>query len=134
MKASSNTSGMVMFRPIEAVFNKEDEKLLKAHPYCEFKIGPQEGKTSVYRHEGNNPHWSDSINLDLNSGERSAKVKVIDEASPRGEDKLGIAEISLDEAILTKRENRWFYLYSEGNVVGQIHLDIQFQPDSTVST
>jgi len=130
MQANSGTVGTVVFRPLEAKFNEDNNWVMKMNPYCKIKVGHHTGKSSVSHHGGKNPQWTDAISLDRKHGEQFAKLKMKDKDRISRDDRIGEAKIPLDVALAKGTSDQWFNLYHKDKVVGEIHIAIDFHPAS----
>jgi len=102
--------GTILFRPIEAKFNRDPELLDKLDPYCKFKIGWHTGKSSAAKGQGVNAHWSDTITLKV-KGQEIATVKVKDKGGMSLGGKLGKGKIPLSTVFTTKKVTEWISLH-----------------------
>jgi len=123
-------SGTMTFRPLEAKLHKDKDVLDKANmdAYCKIKLGWHRGKTSVVRFTEMNPRWSESVVLKY-KGQAHAEIKIKDKNRLKLR-KLGKAKISLDQAVLKGRLDQWFPLYRNSEVTGEIHIEIEFHPET----
>jgi len=126
----TSAAGTMTFRPLEAKLNKDKDVFDKTNidAYCKVKLGWHRGKTSVVRFTGTNPRWSESVVMKY-KGQAHAEVKIKDKSKLKLR-KLGKAKISLDQAVLKGSLDQWFPLYRKGEVVGEVHIEIEFHPES----
>jgi len=120
--------GTFVFRPLEGKFLKDKDPIGKMDCYCKFKIGFHSGKSSVAKSEGVNPTWSDVISLNRKHNEQFAKLKIKDKDRLTLNDKVGEVKIPLNEIAAKGRVQQWFNVYKKDQLVGEILLDVEYQP------
>jgi len=130
----STAVGTLIFRPLEARFNQDNNWIIKMNPYCKFKVGWHTAKSSVDKHGGKFPKWTDSVALARKHGEEFAKLKLKDKDRITRDDNLGESKIMLREVIENGRVNKWFNLYKGNKITGEILLDIEFNTSSIMDT
>jgi len=129
---SSNTpptgtgKGNIIFKPLEAKFNKDNNYILKMNPYCKLKLGWHTAKTAPALREGTNPHWGDAIVLKRKHGEEFAKLKVKDRDTFSRDDNLGMTKIPLNDVIAKGQVTQWFNLYKDNKITGEILMSMEY--------
>ncbi len=126
--------GTLIFRPLEARFNQDNNWIMKMNPYCKFKVGWHTAKSSVDKHGGKFPKWTDSVALVRKHGEEFVKLKIKDKDRITRDDNLGEAKIMLHEVIEKGRVNKWFNIYKRNKITGEILLDIEFNTTSIMDS
>jgi len=128
----SPKTGTFTFRPIRAIFNYQKDLIGRNHLYSKVKVGLHTHKTQVSSEKGDNPSWSDI--LIFKSKEHiiaKIKVKEYDHLLIRRE-KLGEAKINLSEVRSKGKTTEWVKLLKKGVEVGQIQVEISFDPNGTL--
>jgi len=129
-----NAVGTLIFRPIEARFNEDNNWITKMNPYCKFKVGWHTAKSSVDKHGGKFPKWNDSVALTRKNGEEYFKLKLKDKDRITMDDNLGETKIMLNEVLTKGRVNKWYNIYKGNKITGEVLLDIEFNTSSIMST
>jgi len=117
--------GTIIFRPIQAKFNRDEDLIDKLNPYCKFKIGWHSSKSSVAEGQGVNAHWNDVIRLKV-KGQETATVKVKEKERLGG--RLGKGKISLSSVFPGKKITQWVSLHKGEKVTGEILVEIEYIP------
>jgi len=118
--------GNIIFRPLEAKFNADNNYILKMNPYCKLKLGWHTAKTAVAIREGTSPHWNDAIVLKRKHGEEFAKLKIKDRDTLSRDDNLGTTKIPLDEVIRMGKTSKWFNLYKDNKITGEVLITMEY--------
>lgn len=124
--------GTFTFRPIQGKFLHDKDLIGKMDPYCKIKIGWHSGKSSVAKHQGTHPTWSDAIVLNRKHGEQFARLKVKDRDRLRVDDRLGQVKINLDDIVARGKVAQWFTLHKGDKVTGEILVEIEYHPNLRV--
>ena len=119
-----SSTDTLIFRPLEAKFNEDNNWVIKMNPYCKFKVGWHSGKSDVSHHGGKNPTWSDAIELERKHGEQFAKLKLKDKDRLSRDDRLGEVKIPLEEVVAKGSVQQWFNIYKKDKIIGEILVDI----------
>jgi len=100
------------------------------NPYCKVKLGWRTAKTAVAYREGISPQWNDAIVLHRKSNEEFAKLKVKAKNTFGLDDNLGQTKIPLDEVVRMGKTSKWFNLYKDNKITGEILLNLEYSTSS----
>jgi len=133
MKAKFESIGTVSFIPIEAKFIHDNNILGKMEPYCKFKVGWRSGKSSIAKNSGTNPVWSgEHIMIKVKENSSYAKLKVKDHSRSMFDNRLGVAEISLNEVFQNGKASQWVPIIKKGITTGEVLLEMVYTPKPLV--
>jgi len=127
---NKSAKGTVIFRPVQAKFNQDNNWILKMNPYCKIKLGWKTAKTHVAYRQGISPEWNDAIVLHRKKDEEFAKIKVKARNTFGLDDNLGQTKIPLDEVVRMGKTSKWFNLYKDNKITGEILLNMEFTTQS----
>ena len=128
MTSQKDSVGTFIFKPIQANFLYDRDPVGKMNPYCKFKLGRHKGKSSVAKHEGSHPTWTDVIILKRKHKEHFAKVKVKDKDRISLNPNLGEVKIDLEEVITKGRVIQTYTLKKKDKVSGDLLIAIEYVP------
>uniref|UniRef100_A0A6G5ADR5 Protein kinase c conserved region 2 n=1 Tax=Rhipicephalus microplus TaxID=6941 RepID=A0A6G5ADR5_RHIMP len=123
--------GTLTLRPIEGRFIEDKDLIGKMDPYCKFKLGFHRGKSSVAKNQGKNPMWNDVITLKA-KGQEFAKLKCKDRDRLSLNDRLGKAQIPLNEVYVNGKSSKWYTLQKRGKITGEVLVEMEFVPTRVV--
>ncbi|KAG2185489.1 hypothetical protein INT44_002280 [Umbelopsis vinacea] len=97
-------------------------------PFIGCYIVPSEKhRTQNHKDGGSEPHWNETLYLDVPVGENRLYVEVFDE-DPRSAGIIGGVAIELSEITNSGRLDKWFAIRkSNGNQSGEIHLVLNIE-------
>lgn len=118
--------GTLVFRPIEANLNVTDKDVIgKMDPYCLFHVGGQNFKSQVCKSGGKNPHWNDSISVQMPPSGGVVQVELKDK-DMLVDDKLGSFELDLNEVTSLGQVRKWYPIFSKDRPAGEILIETTF--------
>jgi len=122
--------GTMVFKPLEVRFPSLKEGLpSRIQAYCQVKLGLHSERTAIVKGEGTDSKWEDSIALKY-KGQDTATVKIKEKSVMGMKNKLGEAEIQLRQAVCEGKVDQWIPLCKKGKEIGEIHMMIEFIPES----
>jgi len=118
-------TGTLIFRPQEIKLQDASQQL---EAYCQIKLGFHRERTSIIN-LGAETRWNEEIALRF-KGQESAEIKIKDKSIFKLRNHIGEGKIELAQTISQGRSNQWVPLYKKGQQIGEIHILIEFVPET----
>jgi len=121
----------VNLKPVELKLTYLDDvgQVCRMVPYCKFKLGWKSGKSTVGHYERGIHVFMDVVSLERKGKETSVKLKIKNKDGGNLEDRIGMAEILLEDVVAAGGLIRaWYPLKSATKTVGEILMEVEYRP------
>lgn len=99
-------------------------------PFVLFNLGSNTVQSNVKNNSGKSANWNQSLNLQRTSQDELGIV-VLDHQDSLNHRTIGYTFVSIKKCLFSKEPLKFsnLTLYYQGEVAGEINLEIQFEPD-----
>lgn len=115
----------IVIKPLEAKLFQDIEATSKLESYCVAIVGDTKVKNSVTKSVGKYPIWEDAITIRPEKHE-TCLFEVRDQSLPQTDNLIGSTQIDLREVAEHVRETKWYDLGNNGQVIGQVLIEIAY--------
>ena len=119
--------GFITVRPIQADLNHAKSFLGTFDPYCQVELGNKRAKSHICKKGGATPSWDDKIVIDRED-EMFCLLEIKDKETLIRDKTIGTARIDFDQALTNGSSARWYDVYSNDEIEGQILVETIFTP------